>query len=864
MPKSSLVSHSRFLPAPWPRALLRNALALLLMLGASALSAGCDEDPEAPVQVTDGNYVLEIEHDPFRLRLLDADGTVRTEIAPGGLGVAKVAAWDPTQNYDPTLLYYDPIEGPHEPEGLTWVTVQRVLRELTPAPGDAAGARALEVRLSDGRDAVLHVTPQDLGAFGLKLEVEDANRDEADAPNTLWTWMELAAPAGENYYGLGQVFHSLAHRGRTIAMQMFVMENEGASNEAHIRIPLLVSTGAWGVFCDSKRPGFFDVAETDPERIRVVFYDGALRWYLMAAPEPLAIPEQYVSLTAQPAIPPKWAFAPIQWRNVVSGQAMVLQDASDIRENDVPTGAIWIDRPYQSGYNTMEFDPDRYPDPAAMVDSLHRRGFRLAGWNTPYLDETDPDFPQAEQEGWFPEGTFVFQNFGKLLDLTHPDAMAFWQGRVAAARDRGIEGWKLDYAEDVQVGLGDVRLQFSFHDGSDERTMNRDYATFFHRAYAEPLGLPEVFTLVRAGTIGGQRYASVVWPGDLDSDYKEFGDTDEEATHVGGLPSAVRAGTGLSVSGYPFFASDTGGYRHHRPTHEVMVRWTEYAALLPIMQYGGGGENHNPWDFTDYGESHFSPETLSLFKRYARLHIRLFPYFYTLARRAHETGRPTVRPFGLAYPADGRHPEGVFLSGPDLLVAPLWKGGTTRTVPLPAGAWIDWWTGEAHEGPADLDVDAPLGTLPLYLRAGAIVPMLRPTVMTLSPVQAPHDHIDSYDTDPGRLWGRLVPAGGATTERTLHDDTILSLTGAAAGSADPVAELRYTPGSEYAGLRVQLWVPAAAVGSVERDGNALTAASDLAALDTCDACYFRESGSPWLWIALAPDQATSQTTFVVE
>ncbi len=833
-----------------PRLLLAALGGLTLVLG----TASCEE-PKSPVTVQDSGYTVQVQRSPFRLRLLGPDGELLTEVAPGGLGIARVDAFSASQNYDPTILYYDPIDGPHEPDGLTWVTVDRVLRNRNANVNTEAAE--LEVRLSDGSDAVLTITPTGVapGAFRIHLDVPDADREDAGEPAVVWSFMDLAAPAGENYYGLGEVFRSVAHRGKTIAMQMYITEAEGASNEAHIRIPLLVSNAAWGVFANSKRPGFFDVADTDPDRIRVVFNDPGLQWYLLAAPEPLAITEQYVALTAQPAIPPVWAFAPIQWRNEVSGQDMVLQDATDIRAFDVPTGAIWIDRPYQSGYNTMDFDPGRYPDPPAMVQTLHDQGFRLAGWNTPYLDRDDPDFTLAEDSGWFPSGTFVFQDFGKLLDLTDPDCMAFWQDRVTAAKARGIEGWKLDYAEDVQIGLGDVRLHFAFANGEDELTMNRDYATYYHQAYAEPLGLPEVFTIVRAATIGGQQYASVVWPGDLDSDFKEVGDTDEEATHVGGLPAAVRAGTGLSVSGYPFFASDTGGFRHNRPTHEVMIRWTEYSALLPIMQYGGGGPNHNPWDFTVYDDSTFTQETLDLFNRYALLHIRLFPYFYTLARQAHDTGRPTVRPFGLAYPQDGRHPEDVFLSGPDLLVAPLWKGGTSRGVPLPAGRWIDWWTGEAVQGPVDESVDAPLGTLPLYLRAGGIVPMLRPTVRTLSPVA--DASIDSYDTLPGRLWGRLAAADGERTERTLHDDTVLDVE----GNTDGSIAVGYTPGTAYAGLHLQVWAPEAT--TVERDGNTLSPAADAAALDTCTACWLRQDDEPWVTLALAPDQATAATTFTL-
>lgn len=841
------------------RSLIAGCLAMLL------LSPGCDKDVAPPIRLNADGVVLEVQRDPFTLRLYGPDGALRTEVAPGGFGVARVAIFDAGQSYDPVLTYYDPIDGPHEPDGLTWAHVVRVTRDA-PAPGEPGG-RDLTVRLSDGTEATLHIglaapnpdfaaTPV-AGTFRLTLDVPSAGLEIPDEPAVVWTFLTLSAPAGENYYGLGEVFHSLAHRGQTVAMQMEIAEMEGFSNEAHVRIPFLVATGGWGVFADTKRPGFFDVADSSPDAVRLVFHDAQLPLYLMASDDPARLPERYVSLTGKPALPPIWAFAPIQWRNEVSGQAMVLEDASAIRENDLPTGAIWIDRPYQSGYNTMDFDPARYPDATAMTATLHEQGFRLAAWNTPYLEDSDPDHPRAEAEGWFVRGPFVFHDFGDLLDLTNPDAMAFWQGRVAAARDRGIEGWKLDYAEDIQIGLGDTRLQFSFANGEDERTMNREYATYYHQAYAEPLGLPEVFTLVRAGTVGGQRYASVVWPGDLCSDFREFGDTDAEGTvHVGGLPSAVRAGTGLAVSGYPFFASDTGGFRHQRPTAEVMIRWTEYSALLPIMQYGGGGVNHNPWDLTDYGESHFTPETLEQFRRYALLHIRLFPYFYTLAQAAHDTGAPPVLPFGLAYPADGRHPEDVFLSGPDLLVAPLWKGGTSRTVPLPEGQWIDWWTGEAHHGPAELDVTAPLGTLPLYLRAGAIVPMLRPSVRTLSPVGDPS--IDSYDTDPGRLWGRVVPPPpDAATDRTLHDGTGLAVATSTTGDV----HLTYTPGAAYAGLRLSIYAPN--VTTVDRDGAALHPANNESELDTCSACTFRSAGSPWLALALAADQTAATTTFTL-
>ncbi len=824
-----------------PRLLLAGVLVAALVMP----NTGCRRGPggSAPLLLrSPDGFSLVVQRSPFALRLLDPDGEELTRIDPGGLGIGRVERWSPSTNYDPFFAVSDFLNGPHDPPGgFSWVEVVEVLD----ASGDGE-VFSLDVLLADSTSATLRIwLPLD-GVFGMRLELGPLADEVEGAPHAVFTYVDMHSPESEELYGLGEVFDSVGHRGRRLAMQMELSDLESLNNEGHVRIPLLLSSGSWGFFGDSMRPAYFDVAASDPALVRAVIGDPGPDMYLMGTPEPLQLTERYVAMTGRPAIPPVWAFAPIQWRNEVSGQQEVLEDASAIRDNQVPTGAIWIDRPYQTYYNSMDFDSTRYHDPAAMVADLHRRGFRLAAWNAPYLHPDDPDYAMAEAEGWFVEGTFVFTAFGRLLDLTNPDCMDFWQERVDAAKELGIEGWKLDYAEDIQLGVSDTRMEFSFASGEDERTMNRRYAEYYHRAYAEPLGLPEVFVLARAATIGGQRYASVIWPGDLDSDFSDFRHVDDDGTvHVGGLPAAVRAGTGLSVSGFPFFASDTGGFRHNRPTHEVMVRWTEYSALLPIMQYGGGGENHNPWDFTDHGASQFTPETLDIFIRYASLHTRLFPYFYTHALRAHETGRPVVRPLGLAYPEDGIRDDLTFLSGPDLLVAPVVESSTERAVPFPSGAWVDWWTGDVLHGPTTLTVPAPLDTLPLFVRAGGIVPMLRPTVVTLSPTSDPS--VDSFDGNPGRVWGVVVPPEAVgESSLTLHDGTILAVS----LSSDGAVLLQYDSGSVYAGIRICVHAPG--VGEVLLDSASISEAVSDQELDGCDACWYREGAEPWVWLALDP------------
>jgi alpha-D-xyloside xylohydrolase len=378
----------------------------------------------------------------------------------------------------------------------------------------------------------------------------------------------------------------------------------------------------------------------------------------------------------------------------------------------------------------------------------------------------------ARDNGWLVEGTAFINPFGVPVDFTHPEALAWWQGRVAAfvageGFDEEIEGaapidgFKLDYGEDILTGIEGARTRFDFADGEDERTMHHRYTDLYHVAFGQPLGDGAGFLIARSGTWEGQRFVTCIWPGDLDNGFQRRG----EEGHAGGLPAAVIAGQSLSASGYPLFASDTGGYLHGRPTSEVLMRWAAYAWLLPVMQLGGAGRNHNPWDFTPYGDSVFDEQTLEVVRAFANEHMRWFPYLYSLVDRAHRTGRPITPPFGLAWPEEGQHPDDQFAVGDHVMAAPIVGPSAEREVWLPSGRWIDWWTGEPSQGPARLTVSVPYDRAPLWLGEGAIVPRLRPGVDTLAPTE--REDVESWADEPGWLVTRVVPAPGARF--TLHD-----------------------------------------------------------------------------------------------
>jgi alpha-glucosidase (family GH31 glycosyl hydrolase) len=318
--------------------------------------------------------------------------------------------------------------------------------------------------------------------------------------------------------------------------------------------------------------------------------------------------------------------------------------------------------------------------------------------------------------------------FYGLLDFTSAAAAAFWDGRAAKPVATGIDGFKLDYGEDLVPDIAGQRLGVTLSDGETERTA-RNYPLDYHGAYRKALATTqdEGVLVVRASTYGGAAVADIVWPGDLDNGFQHYGDSNPGgALYVGGLPASVVAAQTLSASGFALYGADTGGYREGMPTEEALLRWAESTALSMVMQLGPG-ENKYPWLYDQ--------STVTTYTALANLHQSLYPYLASLLAAAENLGTPTIRPLPLAYPSDPDAPmyaDDEYLLGPSLLVAPVvTEGVTSREVHVPPGVWFPWWGGASVKGPATFTAQAPIGQPPLYALAGTILPMLAPGIDTL-------------------------------------------------------------------------------------------------------------------------------------
>jgi alpha-D-xyloside xylohydrolase len=821
---------------------LRHPITVLSLLSCVYLGTACSATPsEADMSdlAADPADFVDAQTEPSVLKLstepgleLRVDGTDKLVLSRGEdplltlhattFGIALVEAIDEDLNYDPSYLepgqFGDFLY--EEPSGLRWIYPSQLIQTTL-----KDGVLRSVLDYGDEGQAELRAKVDGNGRFALTWKPLSLN----SVP--VMFRLSPHCDSAEGFYGLGEYFDQVEHRGKVRTMHFVPAELESGHNEAHVPIPLLLGTRGWGLFIESLRPMAFALATESDDQFRATVgtreaSEEGLHFFLFAEDHPLDLTKHYYELTGYPGSIARTALGPWIWRDEVSGQDRVEEDMHTIRDYDLATTGYWIDRPYATDVNSFDFKAETYPSPEDMMKVAADLGLEMALWHTPYLE---PDGAvsgalalEAHESGYFPPVMSPLQaKWGPPIDFSNPEAFSWWQEQLSAYQELGIKGYKLDYAQEVVVGGFGSRFPWSFHDGSNELTMHRHYQRLYHEVYRGVLPQDGGFLLVRSGTYGDQVNGTIIWPGDIDATMTQHGEEVEREDgtsyiSVGGLPAAVIASSGLGPSGFPFFASDTGGYRNAPPSKETYIRWFQHTAFTPVMQ-AGTNTNDLPWEFGK--ESILDEEILQLYRTYARIHLRLFPYIWTYAERLSVDGRAIQRPLGLAFPELAIHPSDVYMLGDALLVAPvITAGATTRQVDLPSGSWVDFFSGERFEGATQITAEAPLDIIPVYLRAGAPVPMLRPSIDSVLS-GSPEHGIDAFDDEAGPLWVLLTTGPESTFE--LYDNTVL----AQIPSTDGLVVTR-TAGSVFSGaFVVELIGLSAPPSSVVVDGAEIAADS---------------------------------------
>ena len=619
---------------------------------------------------------------------------------------------------------------------------------------------------------------------GVGRERVATGADGADAADGAARWrvrLSLPRPTVEetHCYGLGQGGGALLDRLGT--SRMLWNSHHGHGPGTDLAVPLLVCAGrsrAFGVFFDTTAAARLDVERSDGRsQLAYAAETAALDLYFLAGPTPADVLAAYADLTGHPPLPPRWALGYIQSTRHWDDADEIRTLARTLREKRIPCDALVFLSTYGDakswnvGVGHLAFEPDLFRDAAGLLRELQvDLGYRLVTHEYPVVHPDAAQYAEAERRGFLlapppagraggsgdggraerasltpapppnPSGRRPPQryDFGqRTIDFSNPDARRWWWDEHRELVGLGVAGWWLDGAEGPPSSAALA--------GGSGRLLHNAYALLRLQAFAEGEGRdrPDArpWMLCRSGGAGMQRYGGATWSGDINTTF---------AT----LEAQVPLGLNTSMSGVPYWGTDIGGFFPAGLTPELYARWFAFGAFCPLFRsHGWVWRQHVPW-------AH-GPEVEAVCRHYAEVRMRLLPYLYTLAWRAHRHGEPLMRPLVYHYPGDPNVWElgSEFLLGPDLLVAPVTRAGATHwPVYLPAGEWYDFWTHARLAGAGGATVPAPLASIPVFVRRGAIIPTAPAAART---ADQPRDRLTLLV---------YPPPPGAAAETALYDD----------------------------------------------------------------------------------------------
>jgi alpha-glucosidase len=574
----------------------------------------------------------------------------------------------------------------------------------------------------------------------------------------IWKYM----PADENYYGLGDKAGPMNRRNR--AFTMWNTDEFGwqeSSDPLYKTIPFFIGLRkgmAYGIFFDNTWRSVFDFGKESPDYFSFGAEGGELNYYFFAGPTPKQVVSDYTALVGRSPLPPLWSLGYQQSRYSYYPEARAREIVQTMRSKKIPLDAIYFDIDYQQGYAPFTVNRDYFPHFEQMIADFRAQGVHTILITDLHIKK-DPGHGYAPYDSGTQNDDFVKNADGSVFvgpvwpgesvfpDFTLTRVRDWWGGLYHDFVGMGAAGFWNDMNEPSVFQRADKTMPLTVRHRLDDGT------SLDHRAIHNVFGMQNVratydglrklqpderpFVLTRAAYSGAQRYAAT-WTGDNSSTWNH-------------LTMSTPMLLSMGISGFPLVGDDIGGFAGSPPA-DLLTRWFEVGAFNPIYR------DHTAKETADQEPWVSGPEQESIRRRYIELRYRLMPYLYTAIEEASRTGIPPMRPLFLEYPrqtefyGDNRD----FLFGADILVAPVvTEMLDAETVHLPPGDWYDFWTNEKRPSTKPSRLNPRLEELPLYVRAGAIIPM-QPLVQS------------TQETPNGPLQLRVYP--GEDCRGSLYQD----------------------------------------------------------------------------------------------
>jgi alpha-D-xyloside xylohydrolase len=541
----------------------------------------------------------------------------------------------------------------------------------------------------------------------------------------------FASPPDEHYYGLGQNQEgNLDHRGHVLRCA----HDYNAPSGQSVCVPFVVTNKGYGILWDN--PSATTVAFGFNDQVRWTSDVGQrISFFVIAGKSYDEIYSGYRLLTGSTPMLPKSAYGYIQSKQRYTSQAELMGVAHGYRDRHYPIDDLVIDWFHYTIMGQMDMDPEKWPDPTEMNRQLHAMNFHTMISIWPRFVPEDRYYATLLKNGWFehladgaPTNGLPYDRAGADIDTTNPDA-AKWYWNVVKENyvSKGFDAFWADETEPDLPPNGSY-----FHVGPGTQFFNV-YPLFhtgaFYNGFRKDLPT-RALILARDAYLGAQHNGAIFWSSDISGNW----DT---------LKRQVPTGIDFVASGTPYWSTDIGGWQYlpasHKPERpplidpsdarenighyddypELYVRWFEYGAFQPNFRSHGSRPQNEVWSYGKQAEP--------ILVKYLKLRYQLMPYIYSLGHMTHETGAPFMRGLFMDFGSDPKVANigDEYMFGPALLVAPVTEQGrTSRDVYLPAGTdWYNFWTNARIHGGQTITVDAPIDTIPLFVRAGSILPL---------------------------------------------------------------------------------------------------------------------------------------------
>jgi alpha-D-xyloside xylohydrolase len=514
----------------------------------------------------------------------------------------------------------------------------------------------------------------------------------------------------EAFYGLGQ--HQAGvwnYRGESVDL---------SQDNTNISIPFLLSSNGYGIFWNNGSRSRFN------NRFVHAFYlssdvADAMDYYFFYGPDFDRLIADYRELTGPAPLFGKWAYGYWQCKNRYDSQQELLTIAQKYRDLHIPLDNIVQDWFWWNTMGEPVFNK-HYPDPKAMVDALHKNNVHLMISVWPYFRPGSPIYDDMDKRGFFIDRTRV-QSFHPprmaLYDAFNPDARKYyWNLMNDALFKIGADAWWLDTTEPETEGRETNLLVVNkVNGGENGARYSNEFplmtTTAVYQGQRKASDKKRVFILSRSTYAGAQRNAVTAWSGDIDPNWETF-------------RRQIPAGLNYSLSGLPYWTTDIGGFVSANPDdpayRELYIRWFQFGTFCPIFR-AHGTRTTNQNEIWSYGS-----DAQKILVSYDKLRYRLMPYIYSLAWKTTSEGYTIMRPLVMDFREDVRAQNigDQFLFGPAILVNPVTEpGATSRRLYLPDAKWYDFWTGATIQGGRTLDALSPIDHMPLFVRAGSILPL---------------------------------------------------------------------------------------------------------------------------------------------